>query len=59
MKYNVLDLFCGCGGLTQGLKQTCNVICGIDFWNSAIESYQQNHKHLSLKKDLTTFSPKD
>ena len=61
---NVLDLFCGCGGMTQGLKQisTFNVVCGIDNWDKAVESYSQNHKgegHLALCKDLTQFKPQD
>lgn len=56
---NVLDLFCGCGGMTEGLKQNFNIICGIDIWNKAIESYKNNHNHLSLCKDLTKFSPEE
>jgi len=56
---NVLDLFCGCGGMTQGLKQTFNIICGIDIWDKAIESYKANNKHLSLCKDLREFHPSE
>ena len=59
MTLNVLDLFCGCGGMTQGLKQTLNIVCGIDVWDKAIESYKKNHNHLSLCKDLTEFHPED
>ena len=30
-KYNVLDLFCGCGGLSLGFEEAgYNVLCGID-----------------------------
>lgn len=59
MKYTVLDLFCGCGGMTQGLSDSgLNVVCGIDVWDKAIESYSKNHKHLSLCKDLTKYTPK-
>ena len=54
---NVLDLFCGCGGMTEGMKKTFNIVCGIDIWDKAIESYAKNHNHLSLCKDLQTFSP--
>lgn len=58
-KYNVLDLFCGCGGLTEGFKKVFNIICGIDSWDIAIESYKQNHNHMALCKDLTEFKPDD
>ena len=30
---NVLDLFCGCGGMSQGLTDAkLNIIAGIDIW---------------------------
>lgn len=57
--YNVLDLFCGCGGLTEGFKKIFNIICGIDSWDTAIESYKKNHNHLALCKDLTEFQPSE
>lgn len=59
MTLNVLDLFCGCGGMTEGLKKTLNVVCGIDIWDKAVESYKKNHEHLALCEDLTKFSPQD
>lgn len=58
-KLNVLDLFCGAGGMTEGLKKTLNVVCGIDIWDKAIESYSSNHEHLSLCKDLQVFNPSE
>lgn len=57
--YNVLDLFCGCGGLTEGFKKIFNIICGIDSWDTAIESYKKNHNHLALCEDLTEFQPSE
>lgn len=54
-----IDLFCGCGGLTQGLTDSgINVLCGIDIWETAIETYRKNHKHLGLCEDLTKLQPK-
>lgn len=39
---NVIDLFCGCGGMTQGLTDAgLNIIAGIDFWDKAIDSYKK------------------
>ena len=57
---NVLDLFCGCGGMTTGLvKAGLNVMAGIDIWNKAIESYEANHDHLAICADLTKLRPED
>ena len=56
-KITVLDLFCGCGGLSKGLTNAgLNVVAGIDIWNKAIETYTENNKHIGLCKDLTKFS---
>lgn len=55
---NVLDLFCGCGGMTKGLTDAgLNVIAGIDIWDKAIENYKKNFDHLSICEDLTKLSP--
>ena len=36
---NVLDLFCGCGGMSKGLTDAgLNGIAGIGIWNKAVES---------------------
>lgn len=57
---NVIDLFCGCGGMTTGLVDAgLNVVAGIDVWDKAIESYESNHSHLSICADLTKLSPQD
>lgn len=59
-KLNVLDLFCGCGGMTTGLVDAgLNVVAGIDIWNKAIDSYKNNHDHLSICEDLTELTPYD
>lgn len=43
--YNVLDLFCGCGGMSLGFEQAgFNVLLGIDIWEDALKTYQFNHK---------------
>ncbi len=39
-KYNVLDLFCGCGGLSLGFEEAgYNVLLGIDIWEDALKTY--------------------
>jgi len=57
-KLNVLDLFCGCGGMSKGLIEAgLNVIAGIDIWDKAIESYNKNYEHKAYCYDLTQISP--
>jgi DNA (cytosine-5)-methyltransferase 1 len=57
---NVLDLFCGCGGMSTGLTQAgFTILAGIDIWDKAVESYTANQNHPAYCKDLTTFSPQD
>jgi DNA-cytosine methyltransferase len=59
-KLKVLDLFCGCGGLSHGLSESgLDVIAGIDSWQTAIDTYQKNNKHIALCKDLTTYEPSE
>lgn len=41
--FSVLDLFCGCGGLSYGFEQAgYNVLLGIDNWKDALVTYQFN-----------------
>ena len=57
-KINVLDLFCGCGGMSKGLTDAgLNIIAGIDIWDKAINSYKNNFDHQAICKDLTELSP--
>jgi len=59
IQFNVLDLFCGCGGMTTGLVDAgLNIVAGIDIWDKAIESYESNHDHLAICADLTKLDPK-
>ena len=58
-KYNVLDLFCGCGGMSWGLaKKGFNIVAGIDNWDIALETYQHNHTNAkAIKLDMTDADP--
>lgn len=49
----VIDLFCGCGGLSLGFKRAgFNVIAGIDHDSSALLTYQTNLRAPGLNLDL-------
>lgn len=55
---NVIDLFCGCGGMSKGLTDAgLNVIAGIDIWDKAVESYNRNYTHKAYCHDLTELPP--
>lgn len=43
-KYNVIDLFCGCGGISVGFDMTnkCNIIGAIDFAKPACDTFKLN-----------------
>lgn len=62
-KINVLDLFCGCGGMSWGLKKSManfNIIAGIDLWNTALQTYKLNHKESkTILLDISSISPKN
>ena len=52
-KYNVLDLFCGCGGLSRGfIDAGFNVDLGVDFDDMALKSFAHNHDNaVAMKLD--------
>lgn len=53
-KYKVVDLFCGCGGMTLGLEKAgYNVLAGFDNWKPAIDVYKANFKHPVIQLDLS------
>lgn len=53
-KYNVLDLFCGAGGLSRGFLQAgFNVVLGVDYDDAALKTFKENHGNAeALKLDL-------
>ena len=45
-KYNVLDLFCGCGGLSKGFEMAgFNIMGGVDFNKEAIDTFNKKFKN--------------
>lgn len=58
-KRTAIDLFCGAGGLTQGLKQAgFNVVGAVEFHPTYAESFKLNHPKTNLKlSDITQIDP--
>ena len=49
----VIDLFCGCGGLSLGFQQTgFKIQAAFDNWDKAIEIYKENFLHDAHLKDI-------
>lgn len=59
--YTVLDLFCGCGGLSLGFEKAgYDVLLGIDVWKDALKTYKFNHHHSNvLCADMSILSGDD
>lgn len=60
-----VDLFCGAGGTSEGLKQACAAkgyklnLTAINHWNTAIETHSKNHPGAThLCEDLDNVNPK-
>ena len=57
----VLDLFCGCGGLSYSFDQTNHfaVTAGLDLLGDRIETFRRNHPHaVCIQGDIREFSRK-
>lgn len=54
-KWNAIDLFCGCGGLSYGFEKAgFNILLGIDNDSKALETFELNHKgSKSICGDIT------
>ena len=50
----VVDLFCGCGGLSLGFEKAgFNVIAAFDKWDAALHVYNTNFNHPGMSLDLS------
>lgn len=49
----IVDLFCGCGGLSLGFQKAGNdIVAGYDNWDAATDVYRLNFHHPVFKADL-------
>lgn len=53
------DLFCGCGGLTVGMKRAgFTVLAAIETWDTAADAYELNHDDVKLiRSDIRECDP--
>lgn len=60
-KPRAIDLFSGCGGMTQGLKMAgFQVIGAVDNDPLSVETYKKNHKKVMVwEKDIRTLSARE
>jgi len=50
----VVDLFCGCGGLSLGFEKAgMDVVAGFDNWPDALAVYGNNFSHPAVRLDLS------
>ena len=56
----VVDLFCGIGGLTHGLKlEGFNVVAGVDNDKSCKYAFEKNNGAKFISKNIARFTPKE
>lgn len=49
MSAKIVDLFCGCGGLSKGFEEAgLKVDCAIDNWKPALDTYKKNFKNAKV-----------
>ena len=53
--YNIIDLFCGCGGLSKGFEEAgYRTLLGVDIEQSALNTFEKNHEGaVGLNLDLS------
>jgi len=56
---SVVDLFCGCGGMSWGLQKAgFHILAGVDNWQPALKTFQHNHVNAAtIFADLSVLSP--
>jgi len=60
MKISVVDLFCGIGGLTHGLKKAgLNVVAGFDIDPTCRYAYEENNGCDFIEADVSCITPRE
>lgn len=55
MNNKIIDLFCGCGGLSRGFEMAgFHPVLAIDFWKDAVDTYNFNNKNnVAICEDIS------
>ena len=58
MKNKIIDLFCGCGGLSKGFEMAgFEIEIAIDMWEDAVKTYNHNHNQkVAVCEDIHNWS---
>ena len=61
VSFTAIDLFCGCGAISLGLKEAgFSVLSAVDFDETACATYRKNHPEVHLvEKDIRKIEPTD
>lgn len=56
----VIDLFCGCGGLSLGFEKAgFQIAAAFDIWEKAVKVYNQNFSHRAEVKDISILTSEE
>lgn len=60
-KPRLLDLFCGCGGMSLGFQMAgYEVVAGIDNWKDSLQTFAKNHHDsIPMELDLSALNPSE
>lgn len=60
-QYNIIDLFCGCGGLSKGFEEAgYKTLLGVDIEQAALNTFEKNHKGaVGMNLDLSAYDSFD
>ena len=60
MNNEIIDLFCGCGGLSKGFELAgFETALAIDMWDDAVKTYNHNHKEkVAICEDIKDLNDK-
>jgi len=57
LKYKVIDLFAGCGGMSLGFMNAgFKIVAAYDNWKPAVDTYKKNFNHPIYQRDLADLS---